>query len=617
MCINYSIWFYLMGCTDSKYQDLKSSLIAYNAPASFSCVEFENRGIEFLNSITGIKWLISDEGKKWLIAPNCKNFSLSTECVSLFESEFGEQLLYSEFGKEWLKLKKCWGWVSGEKGFDWLTKNLNWLETENGKNWLCSMHSNNFVNSYIFTDWIFSKSGNIFINSIDGIKFLVSDQGFLFLLRKWDEFSDEYFSCEYISQLYIHNYNNQKFTQIKIFQDWLSTNNGKKWLFENYIWIYTQAGKEWLKTEKANELLISDYGQILLNSDMGQKWLYTKIGLEWLKSNYGIKWLSKNNNKFCNNCEMILDKNEDCECVKFYRQIKQIIKNICEKKLTNFISTKNILNPYIFSPCFLACCSFEKFIKGSIKSLFLNNSNFAKNINNFSDENNFVIALHGTNSVDNAYNICCYGWNISLRGKNGQKFGTGEYFSDSLQTSIKYATNYGAIIVSLLLNPKICNNIKSIKKENNNTWYVVNNKQNCHYSYQFAIIRHIEEIGRQLSTCGKINSNIIHNQNLYDLNNIINVKVESIKSQKNKKTKEKNSESILDQIINKGYLCYERNKKKYKFSNEDFCKIIHNLQNGNTKFTLSMKNNNSYFFDFSNKIEQKNMSTGRIRKIII
>lgn len=91
-------------------------------------------------------------------------------------------------------------------------------------------------------------------------------------------------------------------------------------------------------------------------------------------------------------------------------------------------------------------------------------------------------AYHGTQS-QNVQSICCDGWNISKRGKNGQAHGQGEYFGKSIWTAERYSEN-GYIILSLL----VTKYARYVSTRDLGEIYVVDNTASNTYCLPVAII---------------------------------------------------------------------------------------------------------------------------------
>jgi hypothetical protein len=65
-----------------------------------------------------------------------------------------------------------------------------------------------------------------------------------------------------------------------------------------------------------------------------------------------------------------------------------------------------------------------------------------------------LLVYHGTRSVKNAKRIMCEGFDPMKRV--GQSFGAGEYFADTLGTSLEYAQTTGAIMLCAVFGRRMC-----------------------------------------------------------------------------------------------------------------------------------------------------------------
>lgn len=89
-------------------------------------------------------------------------------------------------------------------------------------------------------------------------------------------------------------------------------------------------------------------------------------------------------------------------------------------------------------------------------------------------------AWHGTNSESNIKQICCQGFDPSLRQR--QAYGQGEYFGTTANVSISYSNNTSRLIVVLILN-------RNVKKPNNQMYVVENpNDKSCAYVLPILVV---------------------------------------------------------------------------------------------------------------------------------
>jgi hypothetical protein len=266
---------------------------------------------------------------------------------------------------------------------------------------------------------------------------------------------------------------------------------------------------------------------------------------------------------------------EKCNCGE--------IKRIVTIYVRNYIDGLKIPNKFLVSSCLTQCESGKLFING-IKSL-----GFESLKEFFSDEENFVFCLHGTPSVSGACDINCQSWNLSYRGRTGQAYGKGEYFSTNIETAKYYAGCNGAIILSVI--PKNKNNVTSydsmIKKRihtNCEDWYIVENTSNAFFALPVGILQNNKEIP-EFSTCQKI-----------------------IK------------EKLLAEIISKAkeesfcvFFSGDNGKKQY--DTQTIKTISSNIQSGNLIFDITI-NSNLYTINLK-KMKQVNKRTNFERDIYV
>jgi hypothetical protein len=104
---------------------------------------------------------------------------------------------------------------------------------------------------------------------------------------------------------------------------------------------------------------------------------------------------------------------------------------------------------------------------------------------NFIQMENYDVVFHGTKSIETGKNICCSGYDISKR--NGQSYGTGEYFSKKYSTGLQYSAQYtGVTILNIII--KTHANVTYIA--NSGDYIVVNNTIDKTYVLPIAIINH-------------------------------------------------------------------------------------------------------------------------------
>jgi hypothetical protein len=194
--------------------------------------------------------------------------------------------------------------------------------------------------------------------------------------------------------------------------------------------------------------------------------------------------------KHCENCHIIYDNKYShcCECSSLYKKnihecdnLKCSIKNILISEKEKFNNKKFVITPFLD--------------KSKVHDLFINGF---KSINKKYDSleailesREYEIVYHGTNNMDNIISICCNGWNITNRGKNGQVHGQGEYFSNSIKTPLKFSDK-GAIIATLIPSNISQDKIKKVQV-NDEIYYIINNNEKEYYCLPIAIIQnHID-----------------------------------------------------------------------------------------------------------------------------
>jgi hypothetical protein len=149
-----------------------------------------------------------------------------------------------------------------------------------------------------------------------------------------------------------------------------------------------------------------------------------------------------NGNEHCCLCGKDWNRGSEdaCSCGK--------VRSFFSVKIREFLTKKGLDNNHVVSPCLgQDCQSVVKFVK-AIRSLgFQNLDDFLK------DETNYTMMMHGTPRVDGASDICCKSWDLGKRNLNGQAIGTGEYFTNTLGTAHHYATHFGAVVITIVINP--------------------------------------------------------------------------------------------------------------------------------------------------------------------
>jgi WWE domain len=191
-------------------------------------------------------------------------------------------------------------------------------------------------------------------------------------------------------------------------------------------------------------------------------------------------------------CGTFKSKNYHCCICKFqWNKEKGLFICKCDsiKRLINcfifeWMIKLNCKQKYTISHCLNEdCTAFNIFNKTIIKLGFSGIYDFLMS------EKNWIIMFHGTSNLSRAMNICCNSWDIDRRTR--QLHGEGEYFATSLSTAQKYAGKNGAIIISLIINPAISNNLITkiyCKTDENDMWYVINNKKDECYCLPIAIL---------------------------------------------------------------------------------------------------------------------------------
>jgi hypothetical protein len=92
-----------------------------------------------------------------------------------------------------------------------------------------------------------------------------------------------------------------------------------------------------------------------------------------------------------------------------------------------------------------------------------------------------LLVCHGTPSVENAKRIMCEGFDPKKR--NGQGFGPGEYFSNTLTTPWEHARGTGAVMLCAVLNqPRV------VSRQNNGCYIVVNTPKDRSAAYALPLV---------------------------------------------------------------------------------------------------------------------------------
>jgi hypothetical protein len=288
--------------------------------------------------------------------------------------------------------------------------------------------------------------------------------------------------------------------------------------------------------------------------------------------------------KHCDKCYDVFALNIDhcCVCHDFYShgsnficECNQIRKKI-DEQISDFLNKNNITNNHIVSPCLNHNCeSARKFNAGIRKFGFRNFYHLLQN------DKNFVLALHGTSEIHRASDICCQSWNIELRGQNGQAYGYGEYFTNKIETAYNYASRgNGAIIISLIIDPSKCTNVKTRLFAEGEKWHIVENTINEAFCLPIAIMQY---------------NNPIDNCNICP----------RIKYEKN----------INELIANPPNSLGFQNGDIVKYHPSDLEKIKQNIKKQIWKFEMTAVNGVCYKIDLAKKL-QTNMSTGSKREIV-
>jgi hypothetical protein len=92
-----------------------------------------------------------------------------------------------------------------------------------------------------------------------------------------------------------------------------------------------------------------------------------------------------------------------------------------------------------------------------------------------------LLVYHSTPSVENAKRIMCEGFDPNKR--IGQHYGPGEYFADTLGTSLRYARGTGAVMLCAVLNqPRV------VSRQNNECYTIVSTPKNRSAAYALPLV---------------------------------------------------------------------------------------------------------------------------------
>lgn len=262
-----------------------------------------------------------------------------------------------------------------------------------------------------------------------------------------------------------------------------------------------------------------------------------------------------------NNHCCLCKSNDDCLC-------SEIKKKLCI--LAQHFLIKNNIGDFKLTPCLTTNCgSLQKFHKG----LSLLGLSFEKIL----EQKIYYLAFHGTKTYTSTQDICCNGWNIKFR--NGQAYGPGEYFSDSIHTAKSYAGYNGNVILSLLINVTVNKHIKIHRVSYTEKYYVVDNLDDQTFSLPVAIIKNHQDFNNKFDVCPRtINTTKI-------IRIIKNVK-------------------------------YRIDHRWVDYAPNELNQIINNAKDGLSHFTIQSTEGYSYYIDLINDT-QMNTSSGKVRRLLI
>jgi WWE domain len=291
----------------------------------------------------------------------------------------------------------------------------------------------------------------------------------------------------------------------------------------------------------------------------------------------------KNDEHHCCTCQTIFDKpNADCDCQK--------VIDIIINKTNTFTKGWITQRQFIISKCLnKKCQAFKKFITG-LKLIGLHNV-----IKFLSSNSNYKLVYHGTPSIENARTICCDSWNINRRDR--QKCGPGEYFTTRISRGNTYATDTGAVVISMIVTANKAGT-KSVYKSSDETWYVVKNDHTVSFCLPVAIVKYITRID-QYNMCPKQETEL------------------ELERQKKEKEMEKQRILEMQQKINDDSCKISFYDQKWiEYDNDSKKKLIENAKQDKLIFDITAPNGNVYKIDLTD-MTQRNMSTRYKRKIQI
>jgi hypothetical protein len=306
-------------------------------------------------------------------------------------------------------------------------------------------------------------------------------------------------------------------------------------------------------------------------------------------------WINDINKIHCIKCCMSHDKNKEhcCCCGKQWNAGEKEacecgeIKRFIIPKIQEFLESKSIKNKYVISPCLgrtvttdhadgLNCQSILKFSK-AIKTL-----GKCDILEFLKDDANYVFALHGTPLVNGAFDICCNSWNDKFRGRTGQAYGRGEYFTTFLNTAISYAGyGSGAIVVSIIISPEKTTIVKKRFCSDYENWYIVDNPSDVSFCLPVAVLQD-------------------------------RVNIEGCPICPRRKFLQ-----MMEQLVKKDNIsiCFE-DGGKIPYNEESTKEVLKNIKIGNPIFDIIGSNGYSYRVDLTN-MTQTNVRTNGSRQIYL
>lgn len=259
-----------------------------------------------------------------------------------------------------------------------------------------------------------------------------------------------------------------------------------------------------------------------------------------------------------------------CVCDEIERKFFDIVSRDLEEK--------KMQQNFLLSRCITKCLSSVFFTRGLQTFSFSSMNDFLSN------PENFTICYHGTPSISGAFNICCESWNLKFRGRCGQVYGTGEYFTSCIKTAKEYAKQDGAIVLAIIPNSGIGTKIKKHNRDCDEIWYVVNNDVESHYVFPVGIIECVMKIP-EIYEC----------QQITEKNNIVLIR-----------------EKINDPNF---ALYFEGDSKKTEYDKNILGEIIEQIKNNNFLFDVTI-NSNQYTINFK-KMKQINKLSRYERNIYL